>query len=292
VNEQLVLGTKDYTVCTSLYSSLGVVHDHTHTRTHSLPTSHRNINLLSLCRSMFLCLCLSLLLSVSLCVCLNDTSTHPHTFTGNHTYTSTHTHTHTHTHPLVHARWNPQTHVHTHTHIYAHTHTHTHTHVPSHTHTRTVCPYEYTHQSDSRVTHAGSECGSTPPHSCSGNVARDSVWRLWCIYIHICVLSQCCPWIPGGVVMRGVCEDKGPCVNEQLVIQTTDYTECTSFYRSLGVVYVRTRTHTLTSRLVKNQKPTDCLSLPVSSSMSLTCTPGIFLSVFQYNTHTHPHTHR
>jgi len=150
VNEQLVIGTKDYTTCTSLDRSLGVVHDRTHIHAHSLPASHRSIHVLTLCRSLFLSLCLSLLFSVSLCVCLNVTPTHTHTFTGKHTYTSTHTHTHARTHPHIHARCTPQTHVHTHTYIYAHTHTHTHTHIHTHTHPRTVCPYKYTQKSDSR----------------------------------------------------------------------------------------------------------------------------------------------
>ena len=123
MNEQLVIGTKDYTTCTSLDRSLGVVHDRTHIHAHSLPASHRSIHVLTLCRSLFLSLCLSLLFSVSLCVCLNVTPTHTHTFTGKHTYTSTHTHTHARTHPHIHARCTPQTQVHTYTHIYAHTHT-------------------------------------------------------------------------------------------------------------------------------------------------------------------------
>ena len=137
VNEQLVLGTKDYTVCTSLYSSLGVVHDHTHTRTHSLPTSHRNINLLSLCRSMFLCLCLSLLLSVSLCVWMTHQHTHTHSRVTTHIHPHIHTRTHTRTHWYTHG--GTLRHTYTHTPTYTHTHTHIHTHTYPLTHIHEQC---------------------------------------------------------------------------------------------------------------------------------------------------------
>ena len=73
--------------------------------------------------------------------------------------------------------------------------------------------------------------------------------------------------------------DKGPCVNQQRVIGTKDYTECTSLCGSLAVVHARTHTHTHTLSLTHAYPAHTHTHTP---RLSHTHTPGVHMHEEEY----------